>query len=173
MHIDLGALVRTRSLSIVMLQADGGTLTAATGAYVASFDFATACLRRVLSGPAPLLPRAAPKGFDARSADLAPLWKHFARAEVDMNVVATDTVNPVRSPGTLAHVRTFDWMLTAHWAPTCCLPHNATRRRRRPGAAAGTATAERLQPNRAAMQSWHEIRALVTASGPPAATAVS
>ena len=103
--IDLGALgENTIALDCDVLQADGGTRTAAiTGAYVALADAVT-WLRAAgkLSDPQPLSCSIAAVSVgvvDGRVRLDLP-YEEDSRAEVDMNVVATDTGTLVEVQGT-------------------------------------------------------------------------
>ena len=103
--IDLAALgENTIAVDCDVLQADGGTRTAAiTGAYVALSDAVTYLLAAAkLSDPRPLSCAIAAVSVgvvDGRVRVDLP-YEEDARAEVDMNVVATDTGTLVEIQGT-------------------------------------------------------------------------
>ena len=103
--VDLAALgENTIAVDCDVLQADGGTRTAAiTGAWVALAD-AVAVLRKkgALSDPQPLSCQiaAVSVGVVAGKVRLDLPYEEDSRAEVDMNVVATDTGTLVEVQGT-------------------------------------------------------------------------
>ncbi len=135
--IDLGALgENTIAVDCDVLQADGGTRTAAiTGAYVALADAVTylSALGK-LSDPRPLSCAIAAISVgvvDGRvRADLP--YEEDSRAEVDMNVVATDTGTLVEVQGT-GEGATFPrstWTSCSTWrwrVATSCSPPSARR----------------------------------------------
>ena len=137
-----------------MLQADGGTRTAAiTGAYVALADAVTwLAAGGKLADPRPLSCAIAAVSVgvvDGRIRVDLP-YTEDSRAEVDMNVVATDTGTLVEVQGTgegatfprstldklldaaLVHASSCSWSSARRWScriPGCC--PSRTRRRRR------------------------------------------
>jgi len=99
--IDLAAVgENTIAIDCDVLQADGGTRTAAiTGAYVALADAVTyLAAAGKLSDPRPLSCAIAAVSVGRVRVDLP--YAEDARAEVDMNVVATDTGTLVEIQGT-------------------------------------------------------------------------
>lgn len=133
--IDLAALgENTVAVDCDVLQADGGTRTAAiTGAYVALADAVTyLSAAGKLSDPRPLscaIAACSVGVVDGRiRVDLA--YEEDSRAEVDMNVVATDTGTLVEiQPAVRARrsrVQRWTSCSTRRWAPaTRCSPSSA------------------------------------------------
>ena len=103
--IDLGAIgENTIAIDCDVLQADGGTRTAAiTGAYVALADAVEVLRERgLLTDPKPLscMIAAVSVGVVDGRVRLDLPYEEDSRAEVDMNVVATDTGTLVELQGT-------------------------------------------------------------------------
>ena len=173
--IDLAALgENTIAIDCDVLQADGGTRTAAiTGAYVALADAVTyLAAAGKLSDPRPLSCAIAAVSVgvvDGRVRVDLP-YTEDSRAEVDMNVVATDTGTLVEIQGTGEGATfprsTLDKMLDAALAACeqlfviqragagaavsrACCPSPASRRRRRSEADAMSAAGGQPQPQEA------------------------
>ena len=135
--IDLAALgENTIAVDCDVLQADGGTRTAAiTGAYVALVDAVTyLSAAGRLSDPRPLSCAIAAVSVgvvDGRIRVDLP-YEEDSRAEVDMNVVATDTGTLVEVQGTgevlRSRGRRWTSCSTRRWAPaTSCSPRSGRR----------------------------------------------